>query len=216
MSQDPIILAVETSSRIGSVAIAFGGEIQRELVFSKQMKHSEEIFPAISALLDSLGRKPRQIEHIYISAGPGSFTGLRIATTLAKTMHLANKAKVVAVDTLDVIASNIMDLIRENIDKKDQSDMRGGSIDTIAPVLDAKRGRFFIAVYNRLIKEVDTNYAGFNKQYAKILPDSLLSASEFLEKFACQEKPVWLLGDGLVFHREKFQADGIYFLEKKY
>lgn len=216
MSQNPIILAIETSSRIGSVAVAFGGKIQKELVFSKPMKHSEEIFPAISTLLESIGRKPRQIEHIYISAGPGSFTGLRIATTLAKAMHLANKTKVIAVDTLDVIASNIMDLISENIDQKSQSGIRGVSIDTIATVLDAKRGQFFIAVYNRLIKEVDTNYTEFNKQYAKILPASLLSASEFLERFACKEKPVWLLGDGLVYHREKFRADGILFLEEKY
>jgi len=216
MSQNPIILAVETSSRIGSVAIAFGGKIQKELVFSEPMKHSVEIFPAVSTLLESIGRKPRQIEHIYISAGPGSFTGLRIATTLAKTMHLANKVKVIAVDTLDVIASNIMDFRRDNIVHNSQSDVQGISIDAIAPVLDAKRGRFFIAVYNRVIKEADTNYAEFYKQYAKILPDSLLSASEFLEQFACREKPVWLLGDGLGYHREKFQVDGISFLEEKY
>jgi tRNA threonylcarbamoyladenosine biosynthesis protein TsaB len=109
MSQNPLILAVETSSRVGSVAIATGEKILKELIFSGQMRHSAEIFPAILTLLQFIGRKPHNIDHIYISNGPGSFTGLRIAATFAKTMHLANRTKVIAVDTLDVIASNMVD-----------------------------------------------------------------------------------------------------------
>ena len=219
MNKDPIVLAVETSSRIGSVAIAIGGEILAETVFSGPMKHSAEIFPVMKTLLQRAGRKPYQLDHIYISIGPGSFTGLRIATTLAKALHLAHKIKVVAVDTLDIIASNIVDLIRENIDQKDQSGItgiRGGSIEKIATVLDAKRGQFYIAVYQRLRNQADTNNAEFHKQYVKILPDSLMSSSEFLARFACVQDIVWLLGDGLVYHRDKFEADGIGFLAEKY
>ena len=103
-----VSLSVETSSRIGSVAIAIGAKILDETSLSAPLRHSAEIFPAISELLYRFDLAPAQIEHIYISSGPGSFTGLRIAVTFAKTMHLANSAKVVAVNTLDVVAANVM------------------------------------------------------------------------------------------------------------
>ena len=113
MNKKTLVLAVETSSRIGSVAIALGEKILAETTFSAPIRHSAEIFPAISDLLNRFSRKPDQIDQVYISVGPGSFTGLRIAVTLAKTMHLANATKIVAVDTLDVIAANANDYIKE-------------------------------------------------------------------------------------------------------
>ena len=113
MNKKPLVLAVETSSRIGSVVIALGEKILDEATFSAPIRHSAEIFPALSNILDRFSRKPDQIDQVHISVGPGSFTGLRIAVTLAKTMHLANAAKIVAVDTLDVIAANATGYIKE-------------------------------------------------------------------------------------------------------
>jgi tRNA threonylcarbamoyladenosine biosynthesis protein TsaB len=116
MAQKPLILAVETSSRIGSVAIALGEQILAEAAFSGPMRHSAELFPAIRSLLERFSRKPQEIDHIYISVGPGSFTGLRIAVTMAKAMHLANppqRTKIIAVDTRDVIAANAIDYIKK-------------------------------------------------------------------------------------------------------
>ncbi len=216
MAQKPCILAVETSSRIGSVAIAFGQEIFAETVFSCPLMHSAEIFPAINTLLKSANRRPNQIEHVYISSGPGSFTGLRIATTLAKAMHIANSVKIVTVDTLDVIACNSVDYVRDSIDRKSRPGKSKISIERIATIIDAKRGQFFIAVYNCNLYEADTKNAIFSKQYEKILPDTLMSASEFKTKFAGKNKPVWLLGDGLLYHKDKFKAKGICFLQEKY
>jgi len=110
MTQKTLILAVETSSRVGSIAIATGRQLLAEATFSGPMKHSAEIFPAIHTLLDRFECKPKDIEQVYISIGPGSFTGLRIAVTLAKAMHLAGSVKIVPVDTLDVIAANVINL----------------------------------------------------------------------------------------------------------
>ena len=102
---------------------------------------------------------PEEIEQIYISVGPGSFTGLRIAVTLAKTMHLASAAKIVAVDTLDVIAANINDYIKEQTN---------GFPEKIATIIDAKRGQFFIAVYQRNSK--DTEQTEKNASGKKFFP----------------------------------------------
>ncbi len=202
--QKPYVLAVETSAPIGSVAIALGEQILAETTFSGPMRHSSEIFPAIDGLLGRLGRGPKEIKQVYISVGPGSFTGLRIAVTIAKTMYLANAAKIVAVDTLDVIAANAVHYTKEKNIK----------FRKIAVILDAKRGQFFIAVYQR--NPSGERRATSDGIWKKILPDSLMTASQFLEKFAGQAEPVWLLGMGLVHHKDKFKVDGICFFEEKY
>lgn len=218
MSKEPFILAVETSSRIGSVAVAIGGAILDEFVFSGPMRHSLEIFPSIITLLNNAGKKPDQINHIYISGGPGSFTGLRIAATLAKALHLANATKIVQVDTLDVIASNLDDYRKDNIIVGDRLGQGQKSIEKIAPILDAKRGQFYIAVYQHDVVEDETaeDYPTFVKNYKKVLPDSLMSSSEFLSRFAGTQKSIWLLGDGLVYNKDKFRAEGIRFIDEKY
>jgi len=204
MIQRPLILAVETSGRLGSVAIALGEQILGEAAFSGPMRHSVELFPAISGLLERFSRKPNEIKHIYISAGPGSFTGLRIAVALAKTMHLTNAAKIIAVETLDVIAANVT---TENA-------LLNSGIEYIAAVLDAKRRQFFIAVYQRHTRhETQSTKHGIWK---KILPDCLMTASQFLEQFGGKGKPIWLLGEGLVYYKDKFKAEGVFFLDERY
>jgi len=229
MNPKSLILAVETSSRIGSVAIAFGKKIIAETTFSAPIKHSAEIFPAIGDILDRFNRKSDNIEQVHISAGPGSFTGLRIAVTLAKTMHLANAVKIIAVDTLDVIAANANDYIKEKkttIPSHSESSCNHltfsegegppgkDSPERIATILDAKRGQFFIAAYQRNTRNTQTTDS--NGTWKKIFPDSLMTATQFLDQFTREEKPIWLLGDGLLYFKDKFKADKVRFMDEKY
>jgi len=214
----PLILAVETSGRTGSVALATGPQILAETAFSAPMRHSSELFPAVGGLLERFGRKPVEIEQVYVSAGPGSFTGLRIAVTMAKTMHLANNTvRIVAVDTLDVIAANAICHI------ENKPGAPGVSGERIAAIIDAKRGQFFVAVYEKArAKPVSgktkpalsagLGWAGGG--WRKIFADSLLSASQFLESFANPAKAVRLLGEGLVYYRENFEAMGVEFFDE--
>ncbi len=214
MKEKSLILAVETSSRIGSVAVALDGKMIAEKVFSAQLKHSAEIFPAIRGLLDQFDLNPGQFEHIYISGGPGSFTGLRIATTLAKIMQLAHSVKIVTVDTLDVVAANAINLIPENTISASNHKLPAMEGERVAAVLDAKRGQFFIAGYERDTDD-ERNAAG-REIWKKVLPDSLMTISQFHDRFACEDKPVWLLGDGLLYYKDKFQAGGVHFFHEKY
>ncbi len=195
MIQKPLILAVETSGRTGSVAIAHGRQLLAEAAFSTPVRHSAEIFPAVHGLLSRFNRHTDQIQHIYISVGPGSFTGLRIAVTMAKTMHLANAAKIVAVDTLDVIAANA----------GDYTETEGKELKKIATILDAKRGQFFVAVYQKT-----------HSQWVKTLPDCLMTALQFVQRFADTEEPIKLLGEGLTYYTRLFRAPGVEFLDSEY
>lgn len=191
----PLILAVETSGRTGSVAIANGPNLLGQTAFSAPMKHSAEILPAITALLEQAGKEPGQIDQIYISVGPGSFTGLRIAVTIAKTMSFACDTKIVAVDTLDAIAENAADYMKE----------KNADLQKIATILDAKRGRFFVAVYENQ-----------NGNWQKTVDDCVMSISQFVEKFANPDQPISLIGEGLVYYRDKFKSTGIDFIDESY
>ncbi len=166
--------------------------------FTGPMRHSAEVFPAILGLLGQFGKKPGQIEQVYISVGPGSFTGLRIAITIAKTMALASGAKIIAVDTLDAIAANV--------NPQDKSEQLG-------VILDAKRGQFFIAVYE---KTRDEGRETRDAIWQKILPDCLMTAEEFLAQCADCGKPIALIGEGLVFYRNNFTHKNIRVLDEKY
>jgi len=206
-SEPPLILAIETSGRFGSVALAQGAKLVDEIEFSAPLKHSTELFPSVNTLLAKFKKTPDQIRQIHISVGPGSFTGLRIAATFAKTMNLAfSFIKIVAVSTLDVIAANIINVTAD----KENTACESASLlkqqrQKIAVVLDAKRNQFFIAAY-----ECKKN------KWVKTLDDCLITAPEFIEKCAGSEVPVWLLGEGLVYYKDKFKAPGIEFLEKRY
>lgn len=211
MAETELILAVETSSRIGSVALARGAELLAETRFSAPLKHSAEIFPAISDLLGRFELQPGRIDQVFISGGPGSFTGLRIATTFAKTMHLAVGAKVVSVDTLDAVAANVIDLTQEGPSSDAPSGMNH---QRVATIVDAKRGQFFVAVYDR--SSTETNRAGSPDEWAKVLPDCLMRPNQFVEEFGRQDRDMWLLGDGLLYHKDKFRSDGIRFFDDRY
>lgn len=216
MSEKPLILALETSSRIGSVALAEGPALLAETRFSGAMKHSAELFPAISHLLDRFARRPEDIRHLYISIGPGSFTGLRIAVAVAKSMHLAGKLSTVAVDSLDVIAANVTHPAPESSTRASDPQNKDAYPERIAPILDAKRGQFYVAIYQKR-KPKNANSvekpSGWCAHYQKVRTDSLLSTAQILEMFANSEKPLHLLGDGLLYHRQQFEHEGIRILD---
>jgi tRNA threonylcarbamoyladenosine biosynthesis protein TsaB len=128
----PRAIAIETSGRIGSVALVERDTVLPEEQFQHGLKHAAEIVPTIDGLCRARGWKPRDVDHLYVSAGPGSFTGLRIGITLAKTLALATNVKLVAVPTVAVLAENA------------PADARHVLI-----VLDAKRDQVFTARFER-------------------------------------------------------------------
>jgi tRNA threonylcarbamoyladenosine biosynthesis protein TsaB len=188
-------MAVDTSGRFGSVALGSGDRILVSRTFSGMLRHSAELFAAIQALLEEIGRVAVDIQEVYLTAGPGSFTGLRIGVTLAKMLHFSNRTRIVALSTLDVLAENTRDFLREE----------GPSCQQSAAILDAKRGQFFVAVYD---------WTGSTPK--KIHPDCLMTPESFLQIFGDQHPPIYLLGEGLVYYKDRFLVDGIRIMNSRY
>lgn len=195
MPRKELIVALETASRMGSVAIGTDQELFAERAFSAPLKHSQELFPAAQDLLQRVHAGPGDIKQIFVSIGPGSFTGLRIAVSVAKAMSLGADVKIVAVDTLDVIAANALETLSSRPA-------------CIATVLDAKRGQFFMAGY-RLKPGNAWGAPAAGDAWTKLMEDRIITAEAFTAEFATANGPVGLLGDGLVFHQDKFAHSDI-------
>ena len=99
-------LALETTSRRAEVALVEDGAAVATDSFSAGLKHTADLLPMIDRLCRSRKWSPRDIEHIYVSAGPGGFTGTRTGIAFAKTFAFARGAKVVAVPTPLVLVEN--------------------------------------------------------------------------------------------------------------
>ena len=77
-ARGPLILALDTSSSLGSVALACGGELLKARSFEADHGHSQRLLPAIEALFSEAGVDGRAIDRFAAVVGPGSFTGLRV------------------------------------------------------------------------------------------------------------------------------------------
>jgi tRNA threonylcarbamoyladenosine biosynthesis protein TsaB len=98
-----VSLAIETSGHDSSVALGIGDEIAA-IGRIAQKRHAVDLVPTIDALFKDNALTPADLCEIYISIGPGSFTGLRIGITVAKLLARTTSAKIVAVPTVDALA----------------------------------------------------------------------------------------------------------------
>ncbi len=99
-------LAIETSGRSGSVTLGRGDEIIDTAELPHKRRHNVELLPTIDSLCKQHGVTPDAISQVYVSLGPGSFTGLRVGITTAKMLALVNRVELFGIPTLDVLAEN--------------------------------------------------------------------------------------------------------------
>ena len=126
------VVGIETSGSIGSVAVCDGNTVVGRHTFGKASNHGKEIVSSLEAVFNEVKWKPEDIDLIAVSIGPGSYTGLRIGVTCAKTLAYGLGKPVIDVPTLDVLAGNIKDDVKH-----------------ICPVIDAKRKRVYACIYSR-------------------------------------------------------------------
>lgn len=172
------ILAIETSGRMGSVAIGDEAELIVSGQLSGEMMHTSELLPAIERFLWAQDWPADSITDVFVSIGPGSFTGLRIGVTVARTLAWSIGARIVAVPTVDSLARNA--LAADPVP------------DHVAVVLDAKRKQIYTAAFD--IK---------NRQCVKTIDACLADPQEFLSR--CPQ-PLAVLGEGIAYHRTIIDA----------
>ncbi len=108
-----ILLAIETSSELCGV-IAYCDENESvEVNLRKRKSHSAQLQNVVARAVSLLGRTPSDIEKVFVSAGPGSFTGLRIGLSFGKGIAEALGIPLLLVNTLEAMAYQVAPLITE-------------------------------------------------------------------------------------------------------
>lgn len=179
-----MILAIETSTPHGSVALLSGETILAKTLLPAGRQASETILAAVDALFRDTGSESSGVSHVAVSAGPGSFTGLRVGMAVAKGFCFGLGAGIVPVPTLHALALRFP--------------FSGG---TVCPVLDAKKNEVYAALF-RWEKDGPS----------RLLPDMAVAPEALTGRVGCGT--VLFCGDGAfsfrAFFRERLGESAVF------
>ena len=102
-----LVIGIETSGRRGSVALCRDEETLHVIRFPGTARHARDIMTSVDDLLRAAGVDKHDVDAVAVSEGPGSFTGLRVGVTCAKTLAHLLGWQAVGVPSLEVLAQNV-------------------------------------------------------------------------------------------------------------
>jgi tRNA threonylcarbamoyladenosine biosynthesis protein TsaB len=165
------ILCIETSTQVCSAAICIGGVPTDRRISIGETNHAKLLPRYVDELLGELTRKGLRIEAVALSAGPGSYTGLRIGTSLAKGLCYGLQVPLLPIDTLQILCASAVA----------HAHIEDG---LLCPMIDARR----MEVYTRLY-DADLQPKGETRAVVVESEDSLMGEE-------AGKKPVYYFGDG--------------------
>lgn len=133
-----LILNIDTASENAHVSFAKNGEVIAYLINESQKEHAVFLQSAIQQLVGSTGIHLREIDAIAVTAGPGSYTGLRVGMASAKGLCYALKKPLLTLSTLEVLSVSVIEALEHNDDTL-----------LYCPMMDARRMEVFTAIYQK-------------------------------------------------------------------
>ncbi|CAN5629347.1 tRNA (adenosine(37)-N6)-threonylcarbamoyltransferase complex dimerization subunit type 1 TsaB [soil metagenome] len=170
------VLALDTSTATGSVAVGAGDKLLAEVVLRVGAGHSSTLLPAIDYAMRSAGLAAADLQAVVVGAGPGSFTGVRVAAATAKGIVHALGAPLFAFSGLLAIAA-----------------ASGFAGRDVCAVLDARRRDVFAACY-----------AFDDRGVREVFPPEAFALDALLDRFRGVVPPVFA-GEGAMLHREEIK-----------
>ncbi|MEC1652679.1 tRNA (adenosine(37)-N6)-threonylcarbamoyltransferase complex dimerization subunit type 1 TsaB [Bacillus vallismortis] len=171
------ILAIDTSNYTLGIALLREDTVIAEHMTYLKKNHSVRAMPAVHTLLSDCDMTPQDLSKIVVAKGPGSYTGVRIGVTLAKTLAWSLHIPIAAVSSLETLAAN------------------GRHFDgLISPIFDARRGQVYTGLYeykNGLLEQV--------------VPDQNVMLAEWLEMLKEKDRPVLFLGHDTSIHKQMIE-----------
>ncbi|MEC1679632.1 tRNA (adenosine(37)-N6)-threonylcarbamoyltransferase complex dimerization subunit type 1 TsaB [Bacillus mojavensis] len=168
------ILAIDTSNYTLGIALLRDNTVIAEYITYLKKNHSVRAMPAVHSLLNDCDITPQDLSKIVVAKGPGSYTGVRIGVTIAKTLAWSLNIPISAVSSLEALAAN------------------GRHFDgLISPIFDARRGQVYTGLYeykNGLLEQA--------------VPDQNVMLTEWLEILKEKDRPVLFLGHDTSIHKE--------------
>ena len=172
------ILSIDSSALVASVALCEDERLLAEYTLNNGNTHSETLLPMVESVLKGFDISPADIDLFAVSAGPGSFTGVRIGAATVKGLAFASGKSCVEVSTLEAIAYNLR--------------MHKG---LICPVMNARRAQVYTALFR-----------SDGRTLTRLMPDSAIAIAELDSLLAAYGEEVCLCGDGYDITEKGFSA----------
>jgi tRNA threonylcarbamoyladenosine biosynthesis protein TsaB len=172
------ILAVDTTTPSGSVALLRDGELLGEFDLESPSTHSARLLRSVDLLLQANSLEIQGIEAFAVAAGPGSFTGIRIGLSAVKALAFASGRVVAPVSTLEALASKIA----------------SPPVRLACPVLDAKKGEIYAALF-----EVRTS------GLVEVIPQGAYDPDAFFARLPAH-RVTSFIGNGISLYRARLLA----------
>ena len=165
-----LILALDSTAQVGSVALCDNEHLLAECTLNTGNTHSETLLPTVEFILKSCGVTVDDVDLFACTAGPGSFTGVRIGAATVKGIAFGKGKPCVGVSTLEALATNAR-----------------GFEGIICPCMNARRQQ----VYNALFESKGGKLTRLCEDRALAIAELLREVSEY-----APEKRIYLVGDG--------------------
>ena len=165
------VLAIDCSAKSVSVAIAEDGKLISEGFLNIKLTHSETLMPIMEQVLSNARLTLEDLDAFAVTAGPGSFTGIRIGISAIKGLAFAENKPVFAFSTLEAMPLSVLGLTNYPC--------------TVCSLMDARRNQFYNAIFSVEDGEV-----------IRVTEDRTIDAAELRYELMEMECPILLMGDG--------------------
>lgn len=173
-----LIIAIDTSTKACSIGLHHNGDLLAQQAYHLQKSHSSLLPIIINQLMDNVDMRMADLDAVAISAGPGSYTGLRIGTSTAKGICFGLDIPLISFDSLDSMYESVKRTIAEKT--------------LVCPMIDARR------------MEVFCNLRGTNGTYIWESKPLILEEDTF-ENY--RNEQILLIGDGAEKCQELFSSN---------
>ena len=175
------ILAIDSSSLVASVAVVEDDIMLAEYTINFKKTHSQTLLPMIKDITDMIELDLATVDAIAVSAGPGSFTGLRIGSATAKGLGLALDKPVIPVPTTAGMAYNFYGMSENTF---------------VCPIMDARRGQVYTGLYT--FKD---------EEFITVWPQEAADIHDLISRLNGLGKKVFFVGDGVPVFKDIITAE---------
>lgn len=172
------LLAIDTSNEVLGIALLNENVIIGEYITNLKKNHSVRLMPAIERLLADCSILPAELDKIVVAKGPGSYTGVRIGVTIAKSIAWSLGIPLAGVSSLAVLAAS-------------PRYFEG----FISPLFDARRGLIYTGLYRYK-----------NGALENVLEDRNVLAADWASELRDLQEPILFIGNDVPIHQETFQS----------
>jgi tRNA threonylcarbamoyladenosine biosynthesis protein TsaB len=169
------ILSIDTSNYALGIGLLDDDQVLGEYISNIKKNHSVRVMPAIQTIMNECNLKPSDLTKIVVAKGPGSYTGVRIGVTIAKTLAWTLNIPLTGVSSLEVLASSAGRYFNGYV----------------SPLFDARRGQIYTGLYHFRDGKIFT-----------VMEDQLALTSNWAPKLKDLNGEILFIGNDLPLHQQ--------------